>query len=205
MKFILLCEGKTEQLALPEFLKRWLDVRLTQRVGIKPVKYEGWRALYDDYQKKAGMYLDEEDVVGVITLLDLYGPVFYPQNKLSVVEKIVWGREHFQNAIDHSKFRFFFAVHELEAWLLSDPSLFPPEIQQSFPGRIQQPETVDFDEPPAKLLDKLYSLKLRKSFKKTTNGKELFLKLSPDIAYAKCPYLRELLDEMLRMAKNAGL
>jgi len=41
MKFVLFVEGPTERLSLPSFLKRWLDARLNQPVGIQPVKFEG--------------------------------------------------------------------------------------------------------------------------------------------------------------------
>ena len=37
-----------------------------------------------------------------------------------------------------------------------------------------------------------------------TYGKELFDKLNPEVAYGKCPHLKDLLDEMLRMAKEKG-
>ena len=43
MKFVLFVEGHTEKAALPAFLKRWLDPQLEQRVGLKPVRFEGWR------------------------------------------------------------------------------------------------------------------------------------------------------------------
>ncbi|MEN6436959.1 MAG: TOPRIM nucleotidyl transferase/hydrolase domain-containing protein, partial [Syntrophobacter sp.] len=39
MKFILLVEGHTEKIALPDFFKRWLDPRLKQRVGIQFVRF----------------------------------------------------------------------------------------------------------------------------------------------------------------------
>jgi hypothetical protein len=35
-----------------------------------------------------------------------------------------------------------------------------------------------------------------------THGKDLFDKLNPEVAYRKCPHLKDLLDEMLRMAKE---
>jgi hypothetical protein len=38
-----------------------------------------------------------------------------------------------------------------------------------------------------------------------THGKALFDRLDPAIAYEKCPYLRELFDEMLKIAREAGL
>jgi hypothetical protein len=34
------------------------------------------------------------------------------------------------------------------------------------------------------------------------NGKELFRRLDPNIAYGKCPNLKELLDKMLELAKS---
>lgn len=42
MKFVLFVEGHTEKLAVPSFLKRWLDKKLKQPVGIKIVRFEGW-------------------------------------------------------------------------------------------------------------------------------------------------------------------
>lgn len=107
--------------------------------------------------------------------------------------------------MNHPRFRQFFAVHELEAWLLSDPSLFLPEIRNGFPGSAANPETVNFNTPPAKLLNKLYEAKTGRKYKKTTHGIQLFKKLNPDVAYGKCPRLAEMLDEMLRLAKQAGL
>jgi len=41
LKFILLVEGDTEHIALPEFFKRWLDPKLDQRVGIRSVNFGG--------------------------------------------------------------------------------------------------------------------------------------------------------------------
>ena len=38
-----------------------------------------------------------------------------------------------------------------------------------------------------------------------THGEELFSKLSPDLAYKKCPKLKALFDKMLELAKEAGL
>jgi hypothetical protein len=41
-------EGYTERAAVPAFLKRWLDPRLPQPVGIKPVRFDGWAELVAD-------------------------------------------------------------------------------------------------------------------------------------------------------------
>ena len=48
---------------------------------------------------------------------------------------------------------------------------FPGQSRKAFPGKIAQPETVNFGEPPAKLLDKIYKQTRRHSYKKMTYGK----------------------------------
>ena len=102
-----------------------------------------------------------------------------------------WGVRFFQ----------FFAVYEVEAWLLSEPKNFPFVIQKAFTNKIDHPETVNFDEPPAKLLERLYSSYVKRTYKKVVNGKELFGRLDPDVAYQKCPKLKVLLDKMLELAR----
>ena len=153
------------------------------------------------------MYLgrpkQQSDVIAVIAILDLCGPDFYPADKKTAAERYMWAKDELQRRVGHPRFRFFPAVHETEAWLLSSRPIFPQEVRRDLPAKIDHPETVNFDEPPAKLLDRLYESRFRRGYKKVTHGKELFQKLDPSIAYEKCPYLQELLDEMLRMAQNA--
>ena len=76
MKIVLFVEGHTEKKALPEFLKLWLDSRLSARIGIKTVRFEGWSEYYRDIAKKVHFNLSGKagaDVVGAVGLLDLYG------------------------------------------------------------------------------------------------------------------------------------
>ena len=203
MKFILFVEGHTEKKALPAFLKRWLDEKLQSPVGVQAVQFEGWAEFRKGVKKKALLHLNgpqQADIVAVIGLLDLYGPSFYPNHLTTADERCAWAKKHFETEVGHPKFRQFFAVHELEAWLLSQPDLFPPEVCQSFPGRIAQPETVNFQTPPSKLLSELYQGRLKQTYKKVTHGKDLFDKLDPAIAYGRCPNLRSMLDEMLKLA-----
>jgi Domain of unknown function (DUF4276) len=209
MKFVLFVEGHTERSSVPAFLKRWLDAQLNQPVGIHPVLFEGWPELWRDTPNKARMYLFDprrkDDIVGVVALLDLYGPTFYPPEKTTVSERYDWAKRELEAKVGHSKFRLFFAVHETEAWLLSNRDIFPSEVKRALPARISAPESVNFDEPPAKLLERLYRSKRNRNYKKVTDGKELFGKLDPSFAYAKCRYLKDLLDEMLTLAHEAGL
>ncbi len=205
MKFILFVEGYTEEKVLPKFFKRWLDPQLEKPVGVKPVRFEGWSELCKDVSRKSKMYLegpDRDKVIAVISLLDLYGPTFYPNNMKDSDERYSWGKENIEGKVCHPNFFHFFAVHEIEAWLLSDPSIFPDKIQKSFPGKVKEPESVNFNDPLGKLLERLYEKKTGRSYKKVVNGRELFHRLDPNIAYMRCPKLKELLDKMLELAKN---
>ena len=114
MKFILLVEGKTERDAAAAFLKRWLDPQLRQPVGIQPVPFDGYADLAGKMARKARMHLEgpkQSEIVAVIGLLDLYGPMFYPPDKTTVDERFAWGKEHFEKEVGLDKFRLFFAVH----------------------------------------------------------------------------------------------
>ena len=99
----------------------------------------------------------------------------------------------------------FFAVHEFEAWILGQPNVLPRTVRDTLPATAAKPERVDFDEPPAKLLNRLYRSCTRKSYKKTTYGKQLFDRLDPNVVVEACPYLKEMLGQMLTMANTAGL
>jgi hypothetical protein len=203
VKFILLVEGETESKALPGFLRRWLNEQLPERVGIKTDIVSGIK----DLRTKAGIYInssESSDYIAVIGLLDLYGLEGFTKRNESIEKLIISERQRITQNINSEKFRLFFAVHELEAWLLSQPDIFPGEISKTLSSSIKNPETVDFDEPPSKLMKRIYREKLNKrNYKKTVDGSALFSKLDPQVAYTKCPYLREMLDEMLSLAKSA--
>jgi hypothetical protein len=199
MKIILFVEGYTEKKAVPQFLKRWLDPKTNQRVGIDVVRFEGCLELKKDSPKKAKMYLEKTDVLAVIALLDLYGSCDFPPSKHSVSERYDWAKRELESKVNNPKFFQFFAVHEVEAWLLSNPDIFPSQIKSSI-NKAPRPEEVDFDEPPSKLLNHIYKIKTGRNYKKVTQGQQLFKKLDPDTAYDKCPYLKQLLDKMLEIS-----
>lgn len=205
MKFILLAEGSTEKIAVAGFLKRWLDAQLkTEKVRVEPVPLFGWSNFKKEAVRRARAHLDgpeSDDTVAVIGLLDLYGPTFWPRHCSTARDRHDWGVRYFQKAVNRTKFRMFFAVHEAEAWILSQPEQLPVEVRASLAKLGMRPETVDSDDPPSKRLEEAYHLKMRRSYKKTTDGKALFQKLDPQIVASRCPRLRTMLDEMLQMAK----
>ncbi|HEY3366824.1 MAG TPA: DUF4276 family protein [Symbiobacteriaceae bacterium] len=208
MKFVLFLEGDTEHKVVPAFLKRWLDPKLKAPVGIKGVNMGGWPEYIKEVPKKALMYLhgpDHDDIIAAIGLLDLYGPTVYPAHLATAEERTSWLVQTMETNVGHPRFRQFAAVHELEAWLLADPRLFPPEVAKALPASVAHPETINSNRPPAKLLGELYEEKAHTDYKKVTNGSVLFAKLDPQKAYATCPNLKALLDEMLYLAQQAGL
>jgi len=203
MKFILFVEGHTENKAIPLFLKRWLDPKLSKRVGIKSVRFEGWPELVKDSPTKANLYLLQDNVIAVIALLDLYGPTIYPDNENTAKKRYQWAKRHLEGNVNQANFFQFFAVHEVEAWLLSDPAIFPNSIKPSVQKISKSPEDINNTTPPAKQLNDIYRKKTNKRYKKVVYGKDLFTKLDPSVAYKKCPRLKELLDAMLKLAKDA--
>ena len=211
MRFVLFVEGPTEHRVVPEFLKRWLDTQLPYPVGIKPVCFRGCDRMVAEMCKKAQMYLDgpeRSEIIAVIGLLDLYGPSFYPSHLISSSERLQWAVNELEKRVDRpSRFKMFFAVHEVEAWLLSKPDLFPSEIKDALSKATKgkSPEDIDFGEPPKKLLKRLYIRKAQRSYREVVDGVSLFRRLEPHAAYGACPELKKMLDEMLRMAQRAAL
>ena len=208
MKFVLLVEGNTEKQTIAEFLKRWLDPQLTIRIGIQVVRFNGYSQLLQKVVIRAQEFIDgpkNEDIVAVIGLIDLYGPTFYPEHCVTAEERRAWAAHRIESDVNRDRFQMFFAVHEFEAWLLAQPSILPTEVRRILPPKTNQPETINFDEPPSKLLNRLYTQGTRREYKKVTYGREQFAKLDPIVAVSKCPCLAEMLNKMLRLAKAAGL
>lgn len=202
MNFALFVEGPTER-AIPAFLKRWLDSRLSRPVGVKPVSFQGSGEYLKSFSQRAKRDLDSGGLIAVIGLLDLYGaPLPFPPNSTTDA-KYTWAKTDLENRVGHARFRQHFAVHETEAWLLSEPGIFPAIIRDRLESSANRPESVNFLQPPAKLLQQVYRANGRE-YKKVVDGSALFSKLDPSRAYERCPHLRMLLDDMLSLAKAAG-
>src|SRR5207248_11402695 len=103
MKFVLFVEGYTEKYGIPAFLKRYLGPRLSQPVGIKPVRFDGWAELVKDAPRKSRMYLNDpkqkSDILAVIALIDLHGPRIYPPDKKSAASRYDWAKAHLEKNV----------------------------------------------------------------------------------------------------------
>jgi hypothetical protein len=203
VKFVPFCEGWTEKGALPDFLRRWLNCKLPQQVGIQPVRFNGWTEMYKDVAVKARLHLQKADVIAVIGLLDLHGPTFYRPEHISAGQRHEFAKRHMEAKVDDTRFRQYFAVHDLEAWILSQPSLLPAAVRKKLPGITANPEMINFDEPPARLLDRCYREATQRNYKKVTYGAELFRDLDPVVVREKCPYFRQMADDLVDLAAKA--
>jgi hypothetical protein len=201
VKIVLFVEGKTETY-LPSFFQRWLaPPRVPTRVGITAVNLRGVSNYRRDIRKRALVALAEPGVIGAVGLIDFYASgLEYPDG--SVRHKYDWARGMIQTEVNHPRFRQHFAVHETEAWLLSQPDNFPREIVEHLPKG--SPESINHRNTPSHIIARLYQAKLGKEYKKPTEGSKLFYKLDPDRASERCPHLKLLFDDMLDLAQ-AGI
>jgi hypothetical protein len=86
------------------------------------VRFDGWPELFRDAAQKAKMHLNgpsKEKIIAVISLLDLYGPTFYPAHLTDRDERYLWAKQKIEGNVQEENFFQFFAVHEVEAWILS--------------------------------------------------------------------------------------
>src|SRR5207249_6065023 len=106
--------------------------------------------------------LQSGHLIGAVGLIDLYGSgLEYPDGTLD--QKYDRAKQDLEKRVNESRFRQHFAVHETEAWLLSDLEVFPREIRGELP-KTDEPETVNFQSPPSHRLKDVYWRKLHKKY-----------------------------------------
>ncbi len=197
MKLAVFVEGQTEG-CLREFLSRWLEQNHVRGVGIDIRCFNGASDYLAGIRRSASLALGTANVLGAIGIIDFYGSTLsYPDD--SVANQYQWAKGELERRIDNPRFRQHFAVHETEAWLLSDPNIFPREVRGELPDP-RRPETVNHQNPPGRRLKDIYWRKLNKKYKKPIEGTALFRKLNPQTAYGSCPQLRLLFDDILDLA-----
>lgn len=197
MTILLYVEGETEKY-LPAFFKRWLDPKLKAPVRIEPINLAGVANYLKDIQRRANLGLAQPHVMGGVGLIDLYGSGLpYPDGR--VEEKYQWARRHVESRVRNARFRQHFAMHETEAWLFSEPRIFPRKIRDGIPD--SPPETVNLNNPPSRRLGNLYRTRLDRKYTKPLEGAKLFRALDPDIACERCPHLALLFQDLLDLAR----
>ncbi len=165
-RIALLVEGETErgdarQKTLPVFFHNWLDPQLPaqRRVGIVPVRFQGVSDFLDKVGRETESTIDLGKADAVFGLIDLYG---LPRDRIdlsiygSVHEKIAAARATVLELVPariRPQFHQHFAVHEVEAWMLAYPDRWPAQVRDRI--RARDPESVNFNEPPAQFLKRI--------------------------------------------------
>jgi len=195
--------GEARRRTLSGFFHKWLDPQLppVSKVGITPVKFQGVSNFLDDLPQKVALYLENGRANFVFGLIDLYG---IPRNRIdlsrysTIEEKVKAARAYIRGLVPPQygdRFRQHFAVHEIEAWLLAYVDQWPAEVRPQIAKR--PPEQVNFNEPPARFLMRI----LGGRYKKTTTAMNLFPKVDPQVAIDRCPHLKLLAADLLRVAR----
>ena len=197
-RIILLCEGDTEELAVRFFISRQWQADKLASVGLHAVNLHG---KLQAVSPKARLYLDEENVLAVFTLIDLYG-MDRVAHKVgdSVQSKVERIQAWLQSLLNHSRSRDFrphICVHETEAWLLAEGRALAKRLGDSGIAPDPQAESKDFQTPPSKRINEI-CLHRRSGdrYHKIVDGRPLFSDLQFEPVYKTCGYFRSFYDDL---------
>ena len=190
-RIVVLCEGDTEELAIRHFLIRPWHAQGFTSVGLQPVNLHG---RLQDVPVKTSLYLDDQDILGVFTLVDLYGMDrvhHLPHDTLDTKVRRVCG--WLKDSVKHARSADFFphvCVHETEAWLLAEGAVLAKRLSDPDIKPDPQAESKDFQRPPSKIINELF-LKRRSGdrYQKIRDGRPLFASLEFEPVYRSCRYL----------------
>lgn len=197
MRFILIVEGDTEKRSIEGLIRKHLAEMTGQNIGITAININGYGNFFRDLPKKVTKYLngpDKNEILAIVGLMDLYKTPYAHDVNRPIRERILQGTQLFEDSVQQDRFRMFFAVHEYEAWLLSDSEKFDPAIRSRIASHARDPEDVNTDEPPSKFLKRIYSEYLHREYKKTVDGTVLMGRIDPEKVYEKCPNYRAMID-----------
>lgn len=198
MRVILLVEGETERKALPALVRRALSSHGAGNVGVDAVWHSGSGDVITKLATQVQRILNSPrsgEVAAIVCLLDAKGlPERFRAG--SVAESCAVVRQHVAGSIADSRVRAHFAVHDVEAWILGDPTVLPSVVRDALPAGARTPERVNGEEPPAKLLGRLYRAKLRRDYRKIIDGSTLLQKADPAQVEATCPHFKALIDDL---------
>jgi hypothetical protein len=203
-QIVVLCEGKTEELAVRHFIARQWHADNLGSVGLKRIDLDG---KLGNVGKFAELYLDEQDVLAVFTLVDLQGMtrvVHPPGDKLEA--KIQRVRAWLRARVTHPRARQFSAhvcVHQTEAWILAEGHALARRLKD--PGIEPYPnaEQTNFKNPPSERLNELFIRKRSRRYNKISDGQPLFAAMQFEPVYNSCPHFRTFYDDLRAVASSS--
>ena len=195
MKIVILVEGRTEKAFIPA-LRKFLLQRLAGRMPeLKPQVYNGRIPKEDKLRRTVENYLQEVDVVIVLT--DVYtGTRDFTDAADAKAKMMKWVGQN-------SRFYPHTAQHDFEAWLLP----FWPTIQKLAKHNQRAPsgapETINHEKPPAHRIQELFEKgNCRDSYSKPRDAKRILEQNDLLVAANACPELKAFLNTILTLCNG---
>ena len=196
---MVLCEGRTEDLAVRHFITRQWQADGLASVGLDRRNLRGHP---DDVGPFASNYLDERDVLAVFTLIDLPGMnrVSHPSNdalgaKVGRVQGWLRNQVH-----QHDRAHDFFphvSVHQVEAWILAEGTALSKRLRDSSIAADPEAEVRNCQKPPSERISELFlRSKEKRRYQKIEDGEPLFSKMEFRPVYDSCHYFQKFYDDL---------
>jgi hypothetical protein len=197
-RIVVLCEGKTEERAIRLFVARQWAADGLSAVGLARVDLRGH---LDKIATFARIHLDEPEVLAVFTLVDLYGMTLAthpPKDNLDIKVRRVqdWLRSQLGQLKRAPDFRPHVSVHEVEAWILAEGAALARKLPDQKIKSDRLAEIKNFQNPPSKRLDELFSKSKGRHYQKIEDGEPLFSNMEFQPVYDSCQYFRRFYDDL---------
>lgn len=203
-RIVVLCEGDTEELAVRHFIARQWQTDNLGPVGLKRINLHG---KLENVGKFARLYLDEQDVLAVFTLVDLQGMtrvIHSPNDNLEA--KIERVREWLRARVTHARARQFsphVCVHQTEAWMLAEGHALARRLKDPAIEPDPNAELKNFQNPPSDRLNELFLRRRSSRYNKISDGQPLFAAMQFDPVYSSCRHFREFYDDLRALASTS--
>jgi hypothetical protein len=203
-RIVILCEGDTEINAIRYFIAPHWQKDGFKEIGLHTINLNG---KLGDIAKLTPRYAQENKVVAVFTLVDLYGTNQVQHSRDDeLAQKIVNVQNWLQKGLlakIRKKFHPHVSVHEIEAWLLAEGNCLAKRLNDKTIQPDPQAETRNFENPPSRRLQALFKSR-SKNYLKIQDGTALFQDADFETVYTSCPYFKAFYDD-LKVVAEANL
>jgi hypothetical protein len=150
------------------------------------------------------MFLDEPDVLGVFTLVDLYGMDRVTHRTDDDLDaRILRVTTWFSGGLRHPRSAAFFpylSVHDTEALILAEGTALAKRLGDLGVRPDPNAELKNFAKPPQKLIHDLFVSRKGDRYHKIKDGTPLFASLVFEPVYQTCRYFRAFYDALRKLA-----
>jgi len=198
-----LCEGESEEIALRCFIARQWESDGLASVGLRGINLSG---KIQNAGKFANLYLDDNEILAVFTLVDLQGTtqvIHQPQDGLA--EKVQRVREWLRGQVDHVRANQFFphiCVHQIEAWILAEGNALRARLRDLEIQADPKAELKNFQNTPSRRLNELFLRSKSTRYNKKIDGTPLFKAMAFEPVYTCCSYFRAFYDDLKAVAQR---